>query len=90
MSFLRGLASIVIPPLGVIDRGRKNFIVVLILSIAGFWISGVIAALFINSDAEKRKGPLALKAGAEDTFKGLLAKVIKAKETPKDDNQHNS
>jgi uncharacterized membrane protein YqaE (UPF0057 family) len=89
MSFLRGLASIVLPPLGVIDRGRKNFIVVLILSIAGFWISGVIAALFINADAEKRKGPLAFKASAEDTLRGIVAKVKEVKEAKSHGDEHN-
>ena len=46
MSFWRVLLSIIFPPLAVIDKGCGSFLIVLLLTCAG-WIPGVIAALII-------------------------------------------
>lgn len=46
MSFWRVLLSIIFPPLAVIDKGCGSFLIVLLLTFAG-WIPGVIAALII-------------------------------------------
>ncbi|MFC2110477.1 YqaE/Pmp3 family membrane protein [Bacteroidota bacterium] len=48
MSFLRALACIFFPPLGVYDKGCGSILIVLILTIAG-WVPGIIAALIINN-----------------------------------------
>ena len=56
MSFWRVLLSIIFPPLAVIDKGCGSFLIVLLLTCAGWipgviacagWIPGVIAALII-------------------------------------------
>lgn len=53
MGCLRALLCIIFPPLAVIDRGCGTFIIVLLLTAAG-WIPGVIAALLLNFMAENR------------------------------------
>ena len=50
MSIGRILVSILLPPLGVIDRGCGTFMIVLLMTLLG-WLPGVIAALYINSKA---------------------------------------
>lgn len=47
MGCLRALICIIFPPLAVIDRGCGTFLIVLVLTAAG-WIPGVIAALLLN------------------------------------------
>jgi uncharacterized membrane protein YqaE (UPF0057 family) len=47
MSFWRVLLCIIFPPLSIIDKGCGSFIIVCLLTIAG-WVPGVIAALIIN------------------------------------------
>lgn len=46
MSILRVLLAIIFPPLAVIDKGCGSFIIVLLLTFAG-WIPGIIGALII-------------------------------------------
>lgn len=46
MSFWRVLLAIIFPPLAVLGKGCGSFVIVFILTIAG-WIPGVIAALII-------------------------------------------
>lgn len=53
MGCLRALLCIIFPPLAVIDRGCGTFLIVLLLTAAG-WIPGVIAALLLNFMAENR------------------------------------
>ena len=53
MGCLRALVCIVFPPLSVIDRGCGALIIVTVLTLAGFWVGGVIAALYINMEAAK-------------------------------------
>lgn len=53
MGCLRALVCILFPPLAVIDRGCGPLIIVTVLTIAGFWVGGVIAALYINMEASK-------------------------------------
>lgn len=43
----RAIICIIFPPLAVIDRGCGTFLIVLVLTAAG-WIPGAIAALLIN------------------------------------------
>lgn len=43
----RAIICIIFPPLAVIDRGCGTFLIVLLLTAAG-WIPGVIAALLLN------------------------------------------
>ena len=54
MGCLRALACVVLPPLAVIDRGCGAFLIVTVLTIAG-WLPGVLAAVFINYMMEQRK-----------------------------------
>ena len=51
MGCLRAIVCIIFPPLAVIDRGCGTFLIVLLLTIAG-WIPGGIAALLLNFMAE--------------------------------------
>ena len=51
MGCLRAILCIILPPLAVIDRGCLAFLLVLILTIAG-WVPGAIAALVINLRAQ--------------------------------------
>ncbi|MBR6490379.1 MAG: YqaE/Pmp3 family membrane protein, partial [Muribaculaceae bacterium] len=52
MSLFRVLLSIIFPPLAVVDKGCGSFLIVTILTCAG-WIPGVIGALVIlNKDSE--------------------------------------
>ncbi len=53
MSCLRVLVCIIFPPLAVIDRGLGSFLITLILTTLG-WVPGVLAALIINANADKR------------------------------------
>lgn len=53
MGLMRAIVCIIFPPLAVIDRGCGTFLIVLVLTIAG-WIPGVIAALILNYNAENR------------------------------------
>ena len=46
MSFWRVLLAIIFPPLSVVDKGCGSFLIVLLLTVAG-WIPGVIASLII-------------------------------------------
>ncbi len=46
MSLLRVLLAIIFPPLAVCDRGCGPFLIVFLLTLAG-WIPGVIGALVI-------------------------------------------
>lgn len=46
MSLLRALICLILPPLAVIDKGCGAFLIVLVLTIAG-WIPGVIGALVV-------------------------------------------
>jgi uncharacterized membrane protein YqaE (UPF0057 family) len=47
MSCSRAIVCLLLPPLAVIDKGLGPFLIVLVLTIAG-WLPGVIAALIIN------------------------------------------
>ena len=52
MSVFRVLLSIIFPPLAVVDKGCGSFLIITILTIAG-WIPGVIGALVIlNKDSQ--------------------------------------
>jgi uncharacterized membrane protein YqaE (UPF0057 family) len=53
MGLMRAIVCIIFPPLAVVDRGCGTFLIVLVLTIAG-WIPGVIAALILNYNAENR------------------------------------
>lgn len=46
MSFWRVLLAIFFPPMAVCDKGCGSFLIVLLLTLAG-WVPGVIAALII-------------------------------------------
>ena len=46
MSLFRVILSIIFPPLAVVDKGCGSFLIVTILTLAG-WIPGVIGALVI-------------------------------------------
>lgn len=48
MSLLRVIICIIFPPLAVIDKGCGSFLIVFLLTLAG-WIPGVIGALVINN-----------------------------------------
>ena len=51
MSVFRVILSIIFPPLAVVDKGCGSFLIVTILTCAG-WIPGVIGALVIlNNDS---------------------------------------
>ena len=59
MSVFRVILSIIFPPLAVLDKGCGSFLIVLILTIAG-WIPGVIGALVIlnkNTDVPNSNLP---------------------------------
>jgi len=47
MGLGRAIICIIFPPLAVIDRGCGTFLLVLVLTAAG-WIPGVIAAVIFN------------------------------------------
>lgn len=50
MTFWQVILAIIFPPLTVINRGCGSFLIVLLLTVAG-WVPGVIAALIIlNKD----------------------------------------
>ena len=48
MSFWRVVLCIVFPPLAIADKGCGSFLLVFLLTLAG-WVPGVIAALIINN-----------------------------------------
>lgn len=48
MSIWRVILCIIFPPLSIIDKGCGSFIIVFLLTLAG-WVPGVIAALIINN-----------------------------------------
>ncbi len=48
MGCFRALLCLIFPPLAVIDRGCGALLIVTVLTLGGFWIGGVLAALFIN------------------------------------------
>ena len=48
MSFWRVVLCIVFPPLAIADKGCGSFLLVFLLTLAG-WLPGVIAALIINN-----------------------------------------
>jgi len=55
MSLFRVILSIIFPPLAVLDKGCGSFLIVTILTCAG-WIPGVIGALVIlNKDNKEPK-----------------------------------
>ena len=59
MSVFRVILSIIFPPLAVVDKGCGSFLIVTILTCAG-WIPGVIGALVIlnnDSDVVRYNGP---------------------------------
>ena len=52
MSLFRVILSIIFPPLAIVDKGCGSFLIVTILTCAG-WIPGVIGALVIlNNDTD--------------------------------------
>lgn len=52
IGFFRGLFILLCPPIAVLDKGCGSFLVVLVLTFAG-WIPGIIAAIVIClGDAE--------------------------------------
>lgn len=53
MSCLRVLLALFFPPLAVIDRGCGSVLIVFLLTCAG-WIPGVIAALIILNNPDRR------------------------------------
>ncbi len=53
MGLGRAIICILFPPLAVVDRGCGTFLIVLVLTAAG-WIPGVIAALILNYQAANR------------------------------------
>ena len=53
MSIFRVILSILFPPLAVIDKGCGSILIVLLLTICG-WVPGVIAALIILNNEQKR------------------------------------
>ncbi|MGC9316642.1 MAG: YqaE/Pmp3 family membrane protein [Armatimonadota bacterium] len=53
MSFGRAVLCLIFPPLAVIDRGCGTVLIVLALSLVG-WVPGVLAALYINTEAARR------------------------------------
>lgn len=55
MGCLRALVCLIFPPLAVIDRGCGAIIITTVLTFAGVWVGGVLAALFINYMAEQRE-----------------------------------
>jgi uncharacterized membrane protein YqaE (UPF0057 family) len=55
MGCFRAVLCLLFPPLAVIDRGCGALLIVTVLTIAGFWIGGVLAALFINYSAEQKR-----------------------------------
>lgn len=48
MSFWRVVLCIIFPPLAIADKGCGYFLLVFLLTLAG-WVPGVIAALIINN-----------------------------------------
>ncbi|MEZ5021545.1 MAG: YqaE/Pmp3 family membrane protein [Bacteroidales bacterium] len=48
MGFWRVLVCILFPPLAVVDKGCGSFLIILLLTLAG-WVPGVIGALIINN-----------------------------------------
>jgi uncharacterized membrane protein YqaE (UPF0057 family) len=52
MGCFRAILCIVFPPLAVIDRGCGTVVIVLALTIAG-WFPGAIAALLLNYTAAR-------------------------------------
>ena len=48
MGFWRVLVCILLPPLAVVDKGCGSFLIILLLTLAG-WVPGVIGALIINN-----------------------------------------
>ena len=48
MSFWRVVLCIIFPPLAIADKGWGSFLLVFLLTLAG-WVPGVIAALIINN-----------------------------------------
>ncbi len=48
MSFWRVVLCIIFPPLAIVDKGCGSFLLVFLLTLAG-WVPGVIAALIINN-----------------------------------------
>ena len=57
MSVFRVLLSVIFPPLAVLDKGCGSFLIVTLLTIAG-WIPGVIGALVIlNKDTRQPTYP---------------------------------
>ncbi|NNE27502.1 MAG: YqaE/Pmp3 family membrane protein [Saprospiraceae bacterium] len=53
MSILRVILSIIFPPLAVLDKGCGSIVIVCLLTLCG-WVPGVIAALVILNNHERR------------------------------------
>jgi uncharacterized membrane protein YqaE (UPF0057 family) len=53
MSCLRAIVCLLLPPAAVIDKGLGAFLIVLVLTLVG-WIPGVLAALIINYNSNRR------------------------------------
>jgi uncharacterized membrane protein YqaE (UPF0057 family) len=51
MSLIRVILAIFFPPLAVVDKGCGSFLIILLLTLAG-WIPGVIGALIILNKNE--------------------------------------
>lgn len=55
MGCLRAIICLIFPPLAVIDRGCGAILIVSVLTLGGFWIGGVLAAVLINLSMEERR-----------------------------------
>lgn len=55
MGCLRAIVCLIFPPLAVIDRGCGSILIVSVLTLGGFWIGGVLAAVFINLSIAERE-----------------------------------
>lgn len=55
MGCLRVILCFVFPPLAVLDRGCGSILLVTLLTFAGFYVGGIIAALIINLNAENNR-----------------------------------
>lgn len=53
MSFWRVVLAVFFPPLAVLGKGCGSFLIVFILTLAG-WVPGVIAALIILNNPKNR------------------------------------
>ncbi|PTY00756.1 YqaE/Pmp3 family membrane protein [Verrucomicrobia bacterium LW23] len=54
MGILRAIICVLLPPLAVLDKGCGMIIVVTVLTCFG-WVPGIIAALYICLEDEKKR-----------------------------------